>query len=385
MKKRVFCCSAYLLLAAFILYAEPGGRVEKVTFHSPSLGIQKSFNIYLPEGYDEPLVRYPVVYICRGGEDEWLVRTKIIALADSKIKNGEMGKMILVFPGLTFEGNRMIGFPVNMNNIEPLGEREGLGTGRFEDYFVKDLIPYVDDNYNTIPDRRGRGIDGFSGGAVTSILMGVKHPDLFLTVGAYDGPWGYLDFDDPSRTGQYDDSIWMHLDLFDPYFGNPRDLVHMKRYNSTNVIRETTGAQLETLQDLNFFIRSAGKNARSAFIEGTYYPRTVHLVEILNSKGIENYWKGDSLILAPDAEHEWPDAREHLGMTLPLHWKEFAARMKPALSLIRHHRRQHVAVFHGTGPQGILRMGTRPPGVVSSHAHLLPVHIQENPVRFFQK
>ena len=299
---------AFLFISSGILEAFPGGRVEKVTFYSPSLEVEKSFNIYLPIGYDQSDKRYPVVYLCRGGEDEWLNRTKIEELVDTLIENEEIGKMILVFPGLTFEGNLKIGFPVNMNNIGPLGEREGLGTGRFEDYFTRDLVPYVDENYRTIPYRSARGIDGFSAGAVTSILMGVNHPELFLTVGAYDGPWGYLDFNDPSRPGHEDDSIWMHLDLFDPYFGNPRDTKHMKLYNATNIIHLAKGENLRMLRELKFFIRSASENAQSAYIEGTYYLRTLHLVDVLASKGIENYWNADSLILSPEAEHDWPDA-----------------------------------------------------------------------------
>jgi len=245
------------------------------------------------------------------------------------IENGDLGKMILIFPGLTYERNRMIGFPVNMNNIGPLGEREGLGNGNFEDYFVKDLIPYVDNNFRTFPHRKARGIDGFFGGAVTSILMGVKHPDLFFTVGGYDGIWGYLDFDDPSISGIEDDSIWMHLDLFDPYFGNPRDIEHMKSYNSSNIINKAQGNTLELLRELKFFIRGASENAKAAYIEGTYYPRTLHLVDVMASKGIENYWNTESIILSSEAEHEWPDAQVHLELTLPLHWKEFYSWLEP--------------------------------------------------------
>ena len=329
MKQPGILISSFLFLTSVILHANPGGRVEKVTFYSQSLQVEKSFNIYLPQGYDQSDEHYPVLYVCRGGEDEWLNLTNIIELVDSMIQVAEIGKLILVFPGLTYQGNRMVGFPVNMNNISSLGERKGLGTGRFEDYFVKDLIPYLDDNYRTIPLRKARGIDGFSGGAVTSVLIGVTHPELFISVGAYDGPWGYLDFNDPSRPGDEDDSIWMNLSLFDPFFGNPRDIEFMKRYNSANIINNADGKKLSRLQELKFFIHSASKSAQSAYIEGTYYARTVHLVDVLASKGIENYWDKDSLILSPKAEHEFPDAQVHMKFTLPLHWKEFASHRKP--------------------------------------------------------
>ncbi|MFC2123845.1 alpha/beta hydrolase [Bacteroidota bacterium] len=313
-----FFAIAVLICFSHLLEASPS-RIEKVTFFSSSLGVEKSFNIYLPGGYDDCNDRYPVVYLNRGGEDEW-VKNNIKDLVDRKISTGEVGKMILVFPGLTYEGNRAMGFPVNMINTEMLGEREGLGSGKFEDYFVRDLIPYVDRKYRTISKRRGRGIDGWSGGGVTSILLGVKYPDLFQTVGAYDAPWGYLDFDDPAKVGIADDSIWMKLEWADPWYGNPRNVAFMKSCNSVNIIKESSGKHLRKLHQVSFFIRAASENAQAAWFEGTYYPRTVHLVKMMDSKGIKNLWDVDTFVLSPSAEHEWADALVYIDQNLELHW-----------------------------------------------------------------
>jgi hypothetical protein len=303
-----------------VLEASPS-RIQKVTFFSSFLGTEKSFNIYLPEDYDEGNGRYPVVYLNRGGEDEW-INNNIKDLVDRKITNREMGKLILVFPGLTYEGNRAIGFPINMINTEILGERAGLGTGKFEDYFVKDLIPYVDNHFRTIPDRRG--IDGWSGGGITSILLGVKYPELFKTAGAYDAPWGYLDFDDPAKSGIEDDSIWMKLEWFESWFGNPRNVTFMKSCNSVNIINESSGKHLKQIKKVSFFIRASSLTARAAWFEGTYYPRTIHLVKIMNSKGIKNHWELDELILSPSADHEWVDALVYIDENLELHWRKLS-------------------------------------------------------------
>jgi hypothetical protein len=49
-----------------------------------------------------------------------------------------VGPMILVFPGLTAESRDVHSCGVNMRAP---GDTPSLGTGRFEDYLVQDLIP----------------------------------------------------------------------------------------------------------------------------------------------------------------------------------------------------------------------------------------------------
>ena len=57
--------------------AQSGSRIELITINSSALGIFKNFNIYLPEGYEENVdERYPVVYLFRGHEREWVNRNE---------------------------------------------------------------------------------------------------------------------------------------------------------------------------------------------------------------------------------------------------------------------------------------------------------------------
>lgn len=46
---------------------------------------------------------------------------------------------------------------------------------------------HIDAAYRTIPERTHRGMDGFSLGGFCSVMLAVKHPELFSTVGSYDG------------------------------------------------------------------------------------------------------------------------------------------------------------------------------------------------------
>lgn len=55
-------------------------------------------------------------------------------------------------------------------------------TGNWEDYFLTEIIPYVDANFRTIPKPESRGISGFSMGGFGSINLALKHPDIFSAV-----------------------------------------------------------------------------------------------------------------------------------------------------------------------------------------------------------
>lgn len=300
---------------------ESQARVETVTIQSQALGIEKNFNIYLPKGYDESSDSYPAVYLFRGHENEW-TQHGLLDRANSLIDANKIGKMILVMPGLTFENDPLTGFPVNMINRGILGSSlSGLGTGQFEDYLVQDLIPYVDNTYRTKADRDFRGTDGFSAGACSAIMIALKHPELFSTAGCYDGPFGWSDFNDPGTPGQLDDSVWMNLSNFHPYFGNPRDMDYMRSYNPPDMLTDASMDQLAMIKTIHFFIHAACPEATSGYILGSYYPRTKNLVDKLALHGITNYCS--ELILNPTADHNWDMAKEHIEATLPMHWEHF--------------------------------------------------------------
>src|SRR5262249_35083865 len=58
---------------------------------------------------------------------------------------------------------------------------------RWEDFIIKDLIGHVDANYRTIAKREGRAINGLSMGGYGGIMLGLKHPDLFCSIGSHSG------------------------------------------------------------------------------------------------------------------------------------------------------------------------------------------------------
>jgi S-formylglutathione hydrolase FrmB len=50
---------------------------------------------------------------------------------------------------------------------------------RYETHLTKEVVPFVDSLYNTIPAREGRAIAGLSMGGHGSLFLSIKHPELF--------------------------------------------------------------------------------------------------------------------------------------------------------------------------------------------------------------
>ena len=59
----------------------------------------------------------------------------------------------------------------------------------WEDYIVKDLIGHVDATYRTVAAREGRAINGLSMGGYGGLMLGLRHPDLFCSIGSHPAPW----------------------------------------------------------------------------------------------------------------------------------------------------------------------------------------------------
>ena len=99
------------------------------------------FRVYLPPCYDEePERRYPVLYLFHGqsyNDDQW-DRLGVDETSDRLIAAGEIPPLIVVMP---FE--RYGGQPTDTH---------------FSQAITDILLPYIDQIYRTIPDRRHRAV-----------------------------------------------------------------------------------------------------------------------------------------------------------------------------------------------------------------------------------
>ena len=322
--QRVLSLITAVLIFTTGLPAQPQGRVELHTFMSPALGISKSYNIYLPPGYDGSSSRYPVVFFFRGHEREWFNPTEdgsrnnrtLKSIADELIAAGLVGEMILVGPSTASDDNSIPGLCVNMLRPD-LAPIAGIGSGQFEDYLVQDLIPVIDSTYRTIPDRLHRGVDGFSLGGITAITLGVRHPDMFSSVGSYDGTLMWYNLDDPGSPGPFDDGTWLGpFSLIDPMFDLPRNIPYMLTYNASTILRDADSTDVAAFRAMRFLVQTTATD------NGGNHSKNLQLVDILGEKGIPN--DAANVVPRPNAIHNWYYADIHATESLIHHWRVFA-------------------------------------------------------------
>lgn len=150
--------------------------------------VDRPLTIYLPPGHDDDADRrYPVVYLLSSHGNTgpslmnwspWDVNIK--GQLDALIDSGTLGPLIVVMPDMwtRFGGSQFI-------NSE--------GMGRYEDYLVDEIIPFVDAHYRTQPGREHRGVFGRSSGGFGAITQAMHHPELFSAVASHSGDL-YFDY-----------------------------------------------------------------------------------------------------------------------------------------------------------------------------------------------
>lgn len=160
------------------------GKTQEKTMESQILGKTKSYCIYLPPSYQtETTQKYPVLYLLHGYTDNytaWRDKGQINDIANQLIAAQEACEMIIVMPDA---GTDQDGY-YNM---------EGWN---YEDYFFKELIPYIEKEYRVIGDKQHRAVCGLSMGGGGAVGYAQHHPEMFSS--AYGiSPW--LGVDDPGE------------------------------------------------------------------------------------------------------------------------------------------------------------------------------------------
>jgi len=158
--------SLVLLLTSFYQTLAQGVLKESLAIKSQILGKEVEYSVYFPPDYEISSRRYPVLYLLHGYSDDetgWTQFGEVKAIADRQISKDEMTSMIIVMPdaGITWY----------INSYD--------GKVLYEDFFVKELIPFIDTNHRTRTDRQYRAVAGLSMGGHGTLILSMKHPDLF--------------------------------------------------------------------------------------------------------------------------------------------------------------------------------------------------------------
>src|SRR5215203_5583971 len=165
----------FLLSLVFCISAAANGRVETVRFQSKLVNTILPYNVILPADYQtSTTTRYPVLYLLHGltgHYSDWIARTNVADYAATY-------RMIVITP----EGND--GWYTDST----------IGTGKYETYILKELIPDVQQRYRTIEARYGRSIAGLSMGGYGAIKFGLKSPATFVFAASISGAFGATRF-----------------------------------------------------------------------------------------------------------------------------------------------------------------------------------------------
>lgn len=181
-KRRDLCRGLAALLSALTClscYAAETGTVVERQIHSESLrqttiGTDpvRRVAIYLPPGYETSQRHYPVIYMLAnplGSYRDDFDHHNAAKLFDDAILKKVIPPSIVVSADFStpFGPSWYVNSPV---------------TGNWDDFAVRELVPYVDAHFRSLPASGSRAIIGDFLGGYGALRLGMLHPDVFGTV-----------------------------------------------------------------------------------------------------------------------------------------------------------------------------------------------------------
>ncbi|GAB4461442.1 MAG: hypothetical protein OHK0029_26720 [Armatimonadaceae bacterium] len=146
-------------------------RVQTISVQSKALGKDTQVNILLPADYETSGLHYPVLYLLHGasgGYKDWAQASGIAAYTQNR-------PLIVVMPDANGDS-----FYLNSR-----------GKGPVADYFIKELVPAIDQKYRTIAMREGRAIAGLSMGGYGAWKLALDNPATFSAAASLSGALGF--------------------------------------------------------------------------------------------------------------------------------------------------------------------------------------------------
>jgi S-formylglutathione hydrolase FrmB len=157
----------FLITINFSLFAQKQGMVkESLIVKSTILGKDVKYCIYLPSDYETSNRNYPILYLLHGYSDDdtgWLQFGEVDRIASESIANGDAAPMVIAMP----DGG--VSWYINSSD----------GKVKYEDFFVNEFMLAIEKMYRVRANKRYRAIAGLSMGGYGTLVMALKHPDLF--------------------------------------------------------------------------------------------------------------------------------------------------------------------------------------------------------------
>lgn len=173
MKLRLFAILFAVLLTGFV--ASTSAQTAQVdTINVPATYIESPMrcSIILPEKYfaEGDSTHYPVVYLIHGYGGDY---SSWLKLTEPQLDS------------LATEYNMIFVCPDGRDSW--YWDSPVVPELQMESFITKELVPYIDKTYRTIPVAEKRAITGFSMGGHGSLWLAMRHPDLFKNCGSMSG------------------------------------------------------------------------------------------------------------------------------------------------------------------------------------------------------
>jgi enterochelin esterase family protein len=293
--RRSLALSAVPWLLACLLLAAPAraaGRAECRSMPSRILSRSVAYCILLPPSYDtQKARRYPVLYFLHGlGENEQaLLNSGGWNLIQDLWEQKQIGEFLVVAP----DAGRS--FYINSRD----------GRVRYQDFFIREFLPYIESHYRTRAVRGGRGITGVSMGGYGALRLAFRFPEVFGSVSAHSAalieklPRAKLDGPEAAALSQ----------AMGGAFGAPFDRAFWDRQSPFTLVKN--GARPTGLR----IYFDCGTEDEFGFYTGA---RAFH--DLLVSRGIAHEFH-----LYPGG-HSWSYFAQHFSASLEFHSSAFGSR-----------------------------------------------------------
>lgn len=226
----------WLLFVSVATSAQVGNVKESLKLKSSILGRDVKYSVYLPPDYEQSKYCYPVLYLLHGASDNevaWIQFGQVKATVDKLLQNNEIAPMIIVMPDAKLSWY--------INSFD--------GKVRYEDFFVKEFIPFIDSTYRTRAIKEMRAVSGLSMGGYGTMMMALRHHDLFSVAAPLSA--GILTDEEVINET---DNLWNWA--FAEAYG--KDLKGKdrltKHFNDNNILKMMETVNVNLLKNIHFYI-----------------------------------------------------------------------------------------------------------------------------------
>jgi S-formylglutathione hydrolase FrmB len=155
-----------LICLSYSGFAQGGNILESKTLESEILGKTVEYSVYLPASFHSSQRSYPVLYLLHGYTDDetgWSQFGEVKKIAEQYENDVDVTEMIIAMPDA--------GLDWYVNSYD--------GKTRYEDFFIQEFIPHIEQTYRGKAKKQFRAVAGLSMGGHGTFIYALKHPEMF--------------------------------------------------------------------------------------------------------------------------------------------------------------------------------------------------------------